>query len=172
MCVSSHQTGQLDLRVSGCVCVCHHWSRRPSGQYEGNTTTRKRHRTNHTLLVSYRRLSAVIAFRTTRPLTCFRLLPLKNFWRFLFKKSLPAGSLSRLDCAILGLGDSSYPKSVLPQVHSSLRTCTEPLLGLHQPLLSLRRFNFVAKKLHKRLLQLGASVLLPVGLADDQHDLG
>ncbi|TMS07974.1 NADPH-dependent diflavin oxidoreductase 1 [Larimichthys crocea] len=33
-------------------------------------------------------------------------------------------------------------------------------------------FNFVAKKLHKRLLQLGASVLLPVGLADDQHDLG
>ncbi|XP_044029150.1 NADPH-dependent diflavin oxidoreductase 1 [Siniperca chuatsi] len=66
-----------------------------------------------------------------------------NFWRFLFKKTLPVGSLSRLDCAILGLGDSSYPK-----------------------------FNFVAKKLHKRLLQLGASVLLPVGLADDQHDLG
>uniref|UniRef100_A0AAX7SEI4 NADPH-dependent diflavin oxidoreductase 1 n=1 Tax=Astatotilapia calliptera TaxID=8154 RepID=A0AAX7SEI4_ASTCA len=60
---------------------------------------------------------------------------MKNFWRFLFKKSLPAGSLSQLDCAILGLGDSSYPK-----------------------------FNFVAKKLHKRLLQLGACVLLPVGL--------
>ncbi|KAG8010965.1 NADPH-dependent diflavin oxidoreductase 1 [Nibea albiflora] len=68
---------------------------------------------------------------------------MKNFWRFLFKKSLPAGSLSQLDCAILGLGDSSYPK-----------------------------FNFVAKKLNKRLLQLDASVLLPVGLADDQHDLG
>ncbi|XP_075935768.1 NADPH-dependent diflavin oxidoreductase 1 isoform X1 [Anarhichas minor] len=65
------------------------------------------------------------------------------FWRFVFKKSLPVGSLSRLDCAILGLGDSSYPK-----------------------------FNFVAKKLHKRLLQLGAGMLLPVGLADDQHDLG
>ncbi|XP_036383266.1 NADPH-dependent diflavin oxidoreductase 1 [Megalops cyprinoides] len=68
---------------------------------------------------------------------------MKNFWRFLFRKSLPAGSLCRLDCAVLGLGDSSYPK-----------------------------FNFVAKKLHKRLLQLGASALLPVGLADDQHDLG
>nr|XP_046230937.1 NADPH-dependent diflavin oxidoreductase 1 [Scatophagus argus] len=68
---------------------------------------------------------------------------MKNFWRFIFKKSLPVGSLTRLDCAVLGLGDSSYPK-----------------------------FNFVAKKLHKRLLQLGASVLLPVGLADDQHDLG
>lgn len=68
---------------------------------------------------------------------------MKNFWRFLFRKSLPVGSLCRLDCAILGLGDSSYPK-----------------------------FNFVAKKLHKRLLQLGASMVLPVGFADDQHDLG
>ncbi|MBN3323911.1 NDOR1 oxidoreductase, partial [Atractosteus spatula] len=68
---------------------------------------------------------------------------MKNFWRFLFRKSLPVGSLCRLDCAVLGLGDSSYP-----------------------------RFNFVAKKLYKRLLQLGASALLPVGLADDQHDLG
>lgn len=68
---------------------------------------------------------------------------MKNFWRFLFRKSLPVGSLSCLDCAVLGLGDSSYPK-----------------------------FNFVAKKLHKRLLQLGAGMLLPVGLADDQHDLG
>ncbi|XP_032425644.1 NADPH-dependent diflavin oxidoreductase 1 isoform X1 [Xiphophorus hellerii] len=68
---------------------------------------------------------------------------MKNFWRFLFRKSLPAGSLSCLDCAVLGLGDSSYPK-----------------------------FNFVAKKLQKRLVQLGAAMLVPVGLADDQHDLG
>ncbi|CAL8276339.1 unnamed protein product [Merluccius merluccius] len=68
---------------------------------------------------------------------------MKNFWRFLFRKSLPAGSLCQLDCAVLGHGDSSYPK-----------------------------FNFVAKKLHKRLQQLGASLLLSVGLADDQHDLG
>lgn len=34
------------------------------------------------------------------------------------------------------------------------------------------RFNFVAKKLQKRLLQLGVHMLVPVGLADDQHDLG
>ncbi|XP_072310185.1 NADPH-dependent diflavin oxidoreductase 1 [Eucyclogobius newberryi] len=66
-----------------------------------------------------------------------------NFWKFIFRKSLPAGSLCQLDCAVLGLGDSSYPK-----------------------------FNFVAKKLQKRLQQLGASMLLPVGLADDQHELG
>ncbi|XP_061581946.1 NADPH-dependent diflavin oxidoreductase 1 [Cololabis saira] len=68
---------------------------------------------------------------------------MKNFWRFLFRKSLPGDSLSCLDCAVLGLGDSSYPK-----------------------------FNFVAKKLHKRLQQLGANMLTPVGLADDQHDVG
>ncbi|XP_020781782.1 NADPH-dependent diflavin oxidoreductase 1 [Boleophthalmus pectinirostris] len=68
---------------------------------------------------------------------------MRNFWKFIFRKSLPAGSLCQLDCAVLGLGDSSYPK-----------------------------FNFVAKKLHKRLQQLGASMLLPVGLADDQHELG
>ncbi|XP_075761315.1 NADPH-dependent diflavin oxidoreductase 1 isoform X3 [Pelodiscus sinensis] len=68
---------------------------------------------------------------------------MKNFWRFIFRKNLPPTSLCQMDCAVLGLGDSSYPK-----------------------------FNFVAKKLHKRLLQLGASPLLPVALGDDQHDLG
>jgi len=34
------------------------------------------------------------------------------------------------------------------------------------------RFNFVAKKLHKRLLMLGAAAVVPLGLADDQNDLG
>ena len=41
----------------------------------------------------------------------------------------------------------------------------------HAELLYLR-YNFVAKRLHKRLLQLGAEPLLPLALADDQHDLG
>ncbi|XP_041262697.1 NADPH-dependent diflavin oxidoreductase 1 isoform X2 [Onychostruthus taczanowskii] len=35
---------------------------------------------------------------------------MKMFWRFLFRKSLPANSLCQLDYAVLGLGDSSYPK--------------------------------------------------------------
>ncbi|EPY88300.1 hypothetical protein CB1_000180001, partial [Camelus ferus] len=48
-----------------------------------------------------------------------------------------------MDFAVLGLGDSSYA-----------------------------RFNFVAKKLYRRLLQLGGSALLPVCLGDDQHELG
>ncbi|EMP26424.1 NADPH-dependent diflavin oxidoreductase 1 [Chelonia mydas] len=47
---------------------------------------------------------------------------MKNFWRFIFRKNLSPASLCQMDYAVLGLGDSSYPK-----------------------------FNFVAKKLHKRL---------------------
>uniref|UniRef100_A0A286XJL1 NADPH-dependent diflavin oxidoreductase 1 n=1 Tax=Cavia porcellus TaxID=10141 RepID=A0A286XJL1_CAVPO len=33
---------------------------------------------------------------------------MKNFWRFIFRKNLPATSLCQLDFAVLGLGDSSY----------------------------------------------------------------
>ncbi|XP_004390725.1 NADPH-dependent diflavin oxidoreductase 1 isoform X2 [Trichechus manatus latirostris] len=68
---------------------------------------------------------------------------MKNFWRFLFRKNLPPTSLCQMDFAVLGLGDSSYAK-----------------------------FNFVAKKLHRRLLQLGGCALLPACLGDDQHELG
>lgn len=38
--------------------------------------------------------------------------------------------------------------------------------------LILTRFNYVAKKLHRRLIQLGGTAFLPLSLADDQHDLG
>lgn len=68
---------------------------------------------------------------------------MKNFWKFLLRKSLPSNSLEKLNFGVIGLGDSSYAK-----------------------------FNFVAKRLHKRLIQLGANPILPVGLCDDQHDLG
>ncbi|XP_033271098.1 NADPH-dependent diflavin oxidoreductase 1 isoform X5 [Orcinus orca] len=68
---------------------------------------------------------------------------MKGFWRFIFRRNLPSTSLCQMDFAVLGLGDSSYAK-----------------------------FNFVAKKLHRRLLQLGGSALLPVCLGDDQHELG
>lgn len=68
---------------------------------------------------------------------------MKGFWRFLFRKNLPSTALCQVDFAVLGLGDSSYAK-----------------------------FNFVAKKLHRRLLQLGGTALLPVCLGDDQHELG
>ncbi|XP_076454641.1 NADPH-dependent diflavin oxidoreductase 1-like [Babylonia areolata] len=68
---------------------------------------------------------------------------MKMFWRFLMRKNLPADSLCSLRYAVLGLGDSSYQK-----------------------------FNFVAKKLHKRLEQLGGRAVMKAGLSDEQHDLG
>nr|KAF6280318.1 NADPH dependent diflavin oxidoreductase 1 [Pipistrellus kuhlii] len=68
---------------------------------------------------------------------------MKSFWRFLFRKNLLPASLCQVAFAVVGLGDSSYAK-----------------------------FNFVAKKLHRRLLQLGGTALLPVCLGDDQHELG
>lgn len=70
-------------------------------------------------------------------------LNMKNFWKFLLRKSLPTDFLSNVAFSVLGLGDSSFDK-----------------------------FNFAAKKLNKRFLQLGATELVPIGLADDQHDLG
>jgi sulfite reductase alpha subunit-like flavoprotein len=68
---------------------------------------------------------------------------MKSFWKFLLRKSLPANSLQSLTVAVIGLGDSSYQK-----------------------------FNFVAKRLHKRLVQLGAAPFTSVCLCDDQHDIG
>ncbi|EDV28132.1 uncharacterized protein TRIADDRAFT_21380 [Trichoplax adhaerens] len=68
---------------------------------------------------------------------------MKQFWRFLLRRNLPTTSLCSLKFALLGLGDSSYQK-----------------------------FNFVAKKLYKRLMQLGAVPLIHLGQADDQHELG
>jgi sulfite reductase alpha subunit-like flavoprotein len=50
-----------------------------------------------------------------------------NAWRFLLRKDLPPGSLSKLKFTVFGLGDSSYEK-----------------------------FNAMAKKLTQRLLDLGA----------------
>ncbi|XP_073837934.1 NADPH-dependent diflavin oxidoreductase 1 [Musca autumnalis] len=68
---------------------------------------------------------------------------MRNFWKFLLRRSLPSNSLEKLQFACLGLGDSSYSK-----------------------------FNYAAKKLNKRLQQLGAKSIIPMGLCDDQHDHG
>lgn len=68
---------------------------------------------------------------------------MKTFWKFLLRKNLPINSLTGLRFGVLGLGDSSFSQ-----------------------------FNFVAKRLNKRLQQLGATGIIPIGLCDDQHDLG
>lgn len=66
-----------------------------------------------------------------------------KFWKFIMRKQLPASSLNELKFGVLGLGDSSYTK-----------------------------FNFVAKKLYRRLQSLGAEAVFELGLADDQHEWG
>ena len=59
------------------------------------------------------------------------------------RKNLPSNCLTDLEFGTIGLGDSSYEK-----------------------------FNFTAKKLYRRLIQLGAKPLLDICLCDDQHSDG
>ncbi|KAL5284547.1 NDOR1 family protein [Megaselia abdita] len=68
---------------------------------------------------------------------------MKKFWQFLLRRNLPKTSLENLNFACLGLGDSSY-----------------------------EFYNYAAKRLKKRLLNLSAKELIPIGLCDDQHDHG
>ncbi|XP_067949341.1 NADPH-dependent diflavin oxidoreductase 1-like [Watersipora subatra] len=68
---------------------------------------------------------------------------MKKFWKFLLRKNLPADSLGNLHFVMVGLGDSSYIK-----------------------------YNFIGKKLYRRLCQLSASPVLYPVLCDEQHQLG
>ncbi|CAN1235456.1 NADPH-dependent diflavin oxidoreductase 1, partial [Linum perenne] len=69
--------------------------------------------------------------------------PMKAFWRFLLQKNLRKSWLQGVHYAVFGLGDSGYQK-----------------------------FNFVGKKLDRRLYDLGASAIVERGLGDDQHPSG
>ncbi|CAO3630443.1 unnamed protein product [Cunninghamella echinulata] len=60
-----------------------------------------------------------------------------------FKEKFTRTLLNGVDCAVFGLGDSSY-----------------------------RKFNYPAKKLYKRLQQLGANLIQTRGDGDDQHYQG
>ncbi|CAI0451097.1 unnamed protein product [Linum tenue] len=68
---------------------------------------------------------------------------MKVFWKYLLQKNLPKSWLEGVHYAVFGLGDSGYQK-----------------------------FNFVAKKLDRRLHDLGASAIVERGLGDDQHPSG
>ncbi|KAJ1649970.1 NAPDH-dependent diflavin reductase [Dispira simplex] len=68
---------------------------------------------------------------------------MKSFWRFLLRKSLPENTLANLEFTVFGLGDSSYAK-----------------------------FNFPARKIYRRVVQLGGRCFYPSGEGDDQHYLG
>eukprot|EP01018_Ginkgo_biloba_P003361 Gb_02334 [translate_table: standard] len=65
------------------------------------------------------------------------------FWKFLLMRSLDQMWLEGMHYAVFGLGDSGYQK-----------------------------FNIVAKKLDKRLADLGAMPIIERGLGDDQHRSG
>ncbi|KAL7131825.1 hypothetical protein ABFS83_12G031400 [Erythranthe nasuta] len=68
---------------------------------------------------------------------------MKGFWRFLLQKNLTREWVKGVHYAVFGLGDSGYQK-----------------------------YNFVAKKLDKRLSDLGAEAIVERGLGDDQHPSG
>lgn len=68
---------------------------------------------------------------------------MKVFWRFLLQRNLGSQWLEGVHYAVFGLGDSGYQK-----------------------------YNFVAKKLDKRLSDLGAIAVVERGLGDDQHPSG
>ncbi|XP_072961674.1 NADPH-dependent diflavin oxidoreductase 1 isoform X1 [Typha angustifolia] len=68
---------------------------------------------------------------------------MKRFWRFLLQRNLSQKWLEGLRYAVFGLGDSGYQK-----------------------------YNFAAKKLDRRLLDLGAEPVIEKGLGDDQHPSG
>eukprot|EP00250_Pteridium_aquilinum_P024494 c29162_g1_i1 orf=60-1325(+) len=68
---------------------------------------------------------------------------MKIFWKFLLRRSLGPDWLKNLNYAVFGLGDSGYSQ-----------------------------FNVVAKKLDRRLNDLGGKQLIERGLGDDQHPSG
>ncbi|KAL2896472.1 NADPH-dependent diflavin oxidoreductase 1 [Bienertia sinuspersici] len=68
---------------------------------------------------------------------------MKVFWRFLLQRHLTHDWLRGVYYAVFGLGDSGYQK-----------------------------YNFVAKKLCKRLSDLGGTPVVERGLGDDQHPSG
>ena len=67
----------------------------------------------------------------------------RSFWKSLLRKKLPPFCLEDVQLTTFGLGDRSYPK-----------------------------YNWAARKLHKRLTQLGANEIYPRGEADEQHEEG
>ena len=78
--------------------------------------------------------------------TCGQGDPPKNmlkFWKTLMSRKVPENLFHGVKFGVLAIGDSSYTK-----------------------------FNFVGKKLFRRLEMLGGSVAFELRLADEQHDFG
>lgn len=83
----------------------------------------------------------------------------RKFWKGLLRKKLPPTCLSSLTFTTVGLGDSSYAQYRLEWL-------------AYQVIDRVSRYNIAARKLHKRLEQLGAVEFYPRGEADEQHSNG
>ncbi|KAJ6738837.1 putative proteinDPH-DEPENDENT DIFLAVIN OXIDOREDUCTASE 1 [Salix koriyanagi] len=68
---------------------------------------------------------------------------MKLFWKYLLQRNIAKNWLEGVHYAVFGLGDSGYQK-----------------------------YNFVAKKLDRRISDLGATAIVERGLGDDQHPSG
>ncbi|RDY13657.1 Protein SWEETIE, partial [Mucuna pruriens] len=77
---------------------------------------------------------------------------MKVFWRYLLQRNLGQHWLKGVLYAVFGLGDSSYQKYNFFVLDKTL--------------------HFVAKKLDKRLMDLGGTAIVERGLGDDQHPSG
>lgn len=81
------------------------------------------------------------------------------FWKKLLRRKLPPGCLQQLRYTCFGLGDSTYVKSVRHPTHRDVK-------------LTMYRFNWAARKLIRRLEQLGAETFLDPFEADEQFNDG
>ena len=108
---------------------------------------------------------------------------MKQFWRFLLRKSLPPDSLQSTRYAVFGLGDSGSSLWAIctPNSTSCSASLTSqrpaykpgwPANQLCQPCAGYVNFNTVAKKLDRRLAALGGCAIMERGLGDDQHPSG
>ncbi|KAG5977700.1 hypothetical protein E4U55_006601 [Claviceps digitariae] len=86
------------------------------------------------------------------------------FWKRLLRKKLPAGCLSELKYSCCGLGDSTY-------LNASYQII-ENLTDLDKIYSNNQRFNWAARKLIRRLDQLGASTFFEPCEADEQFPEG
>ena len=86
----------------------------------------------------------------------------RALWRSLLRKRLPSTFLQDVKFIVCGLGDSSYPKYIVPSLLDWLSLTSG----------GRSRFNWAGRKLRRRLIQLGAHEIYPHGEGDEQHPEG
>ncbi len=147
-----------------CVCLCHDWSRWPSWQHAGIVSDFVR--------VSEKKYPIITVLCLLR-VNCVSLVRSSggSYWGNIFP------TIHWRTCAL-----ESWPWGIHRIKSKQIKWVQREFCWWFWQCLTnhksrnlfstVCRFNFVGKKLHKRLVQLGGTALQDVGLADDQHDLG